>query len=278
MGIFKLVGIAVRKAGNRVGLYSKKQSVEAATNIGKELVDLSQNGTPVTKEMIQSVIKKHAPKAKVNIITDKDEFARGIKNAGENPDAIDMVTNSYAAMYFNIGQGKAKGIFIPNLKSTQDMSNFAHEFEHYMYNEHTPKRKLALAVFRKIGKLAEKSKPLQSKPSKKSAYEQIATEADLQVLLHQYFGIKNLAFAGGLRGVKPTAESVTELLGSENFRGLTDEKRINAYIRTITRSQMHPKNNENMPQLILTKTALDDCTCDFVRSENSDFGRGNQFG
>ena len=70
-------------------------------------------------------------------------------------------------MYFNIEQGKAKGIFIPNLKSTQDMSNFAHEFEHYMYNEHTPKRKLALAVFRKIGELAEKLKPLQSKQSKK---------------------------------------------------------------------------------------------------------------
>ena len=51
MRISKLVRLAVRKAGNRVGLYSKKQSVEAATNIGKELVDLSKSGTSVTKEM-----------------------------------------------------------------------------------------------------------------------------------------------------------------------------------------------------------------------------------
>lgn len=109
-------------------------------------------------------------------------------------------------MYFNIEQGKAKGIFIPNLKSTQDMSNFAHEFEHYMYNEHTPKRKLALAVFRKIGELAEKLKPLQSKQSKKTVYEQVATEVDIQDLLLRYFGIKNLALIGGLKGVKPTAE------------------------------------------------------------------------
>ena len=90
MGIFKLAGIVVHKAGNRVGLYSKKQSVEAATNIGKELVDLLKSDTSVTKEMIQSVIKQHVPKAKVNIITDKDEFARVIKNAGGNLEALDM--------------------------------------------------------------------------------------------------------------------------------------------------------------------------------------------
>ncbi len=258
MGISKLVGLAVRKAGNRVGLYSKKQSVEVATNIGKELVDLSKNETQITKDVIQSVIKKHVPKAKVNIITDKDEFAQVIKNAGGNPETIDLVTNSYAAMYFNISQGKAKGIFIPNLKTTQDMSNFAHEFEHYMYHEHTPKRKLFLTALRKFEKSTEKSKPLQSEPSKKAVYEQVAAEADIQDLLHRYFGIKHLALTGGLKDIKPTPEGVAELLRGKNFTGLTDEKRINAYIRTIIRNQMHPKNSENMPKLILTKITLDD--------------------
>lgn len=258
MGISRLVFAAIRKAGNRVSLYTKKQSVEASINIGKELVDLSKKDTTMTKEIIQSVIKKHVPKAKVNIITDKDEFATVLRKAGENPDAIDTATSGTAALYFNF-KGKAKGIFIPKLQTPNEMANFAHEFEHYMYNEHTPKRSLLIKTVQKISNMTDRIKPPKTKPIENpNEYKQIATEFDIQKNLINFFGIKHLALYGKLKGVKPTHEGVTELLQGENFIGLTNEKRVKAYIRAITRNMMHPKDKKSFPKLLLSKTTLDD--------------------
>lgn len=258
MGISKLMLSFAQKARNSVGLYTKKQSVNASINIGKELVDLSKKETPMTKEVIQSVIKKHVPKAKVNIITDKDEFAKVLRNAGENPEAVDAASSGTAALYFNF-QGKAKGIFIPKLQTPNEMANFAHEFEHYMYNEHTPKRKLLLKVAQKITEVTNRIKPPKTKLIEKpNEHRQIATEFELQKNLMNFFGIKDLTLCGNLKGVKPTHEGVTELLQGENFIGLSNDKRVNAYIRAITRNQMHPKDRKSLPKLILSKTALDD--------------------
>ena len=256
MGISKLMLSFAQKARNSVGLYTKKQSVNASINIGKELVDLSKKETPMTKEVIQSVIKKHVPKAKVNIITDKDEFAKVLRNAGENPEAVDAASSGTAALYFNF-QGKAKGIFIPKLQTPNEMANFAHEFEHYMYNEHTPKRKLLLNTVQKISNIIERYKP-KAKQTKPKEYKQITTEFDLQRNLSEFFGIKDLTLCGNLKGVKPTHEGVTELLQGENFLGLTNDKRVNAYIRAITRNQMHPKDRKSLSKLLISKTTIDD--------------------
>ncbi len=268
MGISRLASTFFQKTGNRIGLYTKKQSVNASINIGKELVDLSKNGTPMTREVIQSVIKKHVPKAKVNIITDKNEFATVLRNAGENPEAVDAVTSGATAIYFNL-QGKAKGIFIPKLQTPNEMANFAHEFEHYMYDEHTPKRKLLLKTVKKITNIADRIKPSKTKPMQPpNEHEQIATEFDLQRNLREFFGIRNLTLCGNLKGVKPTRDGVNELLQGENFIGLTNEKRVNAYIRAITRNIMHPKDRKSLSKLLLSKTTLDDEARAYSVSDN----------
>ena len=56
---------------NKLGLYSKRQCVDIATNIGKELVDLSSSGAELTTDLFQKTIKKYGKKINVeNIVKD----------------------------------------------------------------------------------------------------------------------------------------------------------------------------------------------------------------
>lgn len=256
MGLSKIARTIATKAGNRLGFYSKKQSVDISINIGKELVDLSRAGKQINKELVQSTIKKHAPNVKVNIITDKDELRQLLKNAGENVENLEAAANGYAALSFSFGKG-AKGIFIPSLGTERGISHFAHEFEHYMYNEHTPKRQLVRKTFIRMMKLEEKLK--KTKPSNApKEYDQISLENKIQRSLRNRFGIGDINRTGGLKGVEPTTEGVKELLKGKNFTGLTSDKRVDAYIRTITRHHMNPKNTDSLMDLLLSKNTLDD--------------------
>lgn len=256
MFISKMARFVATKTINPLGFYTKQQSVDAAINIGKELVDLSKSGKPITKELIQSTIKKQVPKANVRIVTDKNEFKQLL---GENFEAIDSATADYGAMYFNMG--KTKGIFVPSLNGSNPNSKaiptFAHEFEHYMYNEHTPKRSIFLKLVQKIASKKEKVK--HSTPIEKfETLEHIALESDIQMDLIKYFGIENLMKTKGLKGVEPTAEGVTKLLKGKNFTGLTNDKRVDAYIRAITRRHINPKNKDSFVDLVTVKNTLDD--------------------
>lgn len=256
MFISKMARFIVSKTTNHFGYYTKQQSVDAAINIGKELVDLSKSGKPITKELIQSTIKKQVPKANVRIVTDKNEFKQLL---GENFEAIDSATADYGAMYFNMG--KTKGIFVPSLNGSNPNSKaiptFAHEFEHYMYNEHTPKRSIFLKLVQEIASKKEKVK--HSTPIEKfETLEHIALESDIQMDLIKYFGIENLMKTKGLKGVEPTAEGVTKLLKGKNFTGLTNDKRVDAYIRAITRRHINPKNKDSFVDLVTVKNTLDD--------------------
>lgn len=259
MFISKMARFVATKTINPLGFYTKQQSVDAAINIGKELVDLSKSGKPITKELIQSTIKKQVPKANVRIVTDKNEFKQLLETAGESFEAIDSAAADYGAVYFNMG--KTKGIFVPSLNCSNPNSKaiptFAHEFEHYMYNEHTPKQSMIMKMVQKIASKKEKVKP--STPIEKfETYEHIALESDIQMDLIKYFGIENLIKTRGLKGVEPTAEGVTKLLKGKNFTGLTDDKRVDAYIRAITRRHINPKNKDSFVDLLTVKNTLDD--------------------
>lgn len=256
MGLSKIARTIATKAGNRLGFYSKKQSVDISINIGKELVDLSRAGKQINKELVQSTIKKYAPNVKVNIITDKDEYKQLLQNAGENVEAIESATKGYAAQNFSFGE-KAKGIFVPSLGTEKGITHFAHEFEHYMYNGHTPKRRILIKTVRKMMGLKDKFQ--KAKPANTpETYAQISLENKIQHSLRNRFGIGDLNGTGGLKGVEPTAEGVTELLKGKNFTGLTSDKRVDAYIRAITRHHMNPKNTDSLSGLILAQNTLDD--------------------
>ena len=253
MKIPKILNTTTWKIANKFGLYSKKQSVEIATNVGKDLIDTAFGGTLVTKEVIQTTLKKYVPSADVKIITDKKEFANVLTTAGEDFEKLDKaIISSSSAIYFNM-QGKAKGIYIPYLDYVSDVSNLAHEIEHYMYNEHTPVRKTLVNIVQKFSNLKEKI----FRPATQN-YEQISKTHSIRQELRRGFGVYHLNMTDGFSGVPDDTNSINKFLAAKNFAGLRDEKRITAYIRAITRHYLHPKNKKTLYQTILAKTTFDD--------------------
>lgn len=249
MAISKILLSALQHVKHPYGLYTKKQAVQKSITIGKELVDAAKQETPITKDLIYKVIKKHVPEADVKIIQEREEFHNILKAAGENPSEIEKALTNYIAVHFNL-RGKYKGIYIPNLKTPEDMSNLAHEIEHYLYNSHTPKRKTFLYIIRMMRKF---------KPHKTNT-AQLKNKNTLENTLRKLFGVPYLKSPDCLKGVKPTRESVDEFLKGNNFTGLTDKKRVNAYIRTVIRHFLPPDARFSPKRLAIIKNTLDDET------------------
>lgn len=252
MRIGKIASTLVRKFSNRIGFYSKKQSVEVATNIGKELINLSRTKTPLSKELVQSVIKKQGKHLKVNVITDENEISKTLAKDGISSQDIENLKQSYAAFYFGTAKGTT-GIYAPNLTQEGAISDFAHEFEHYMYDEHTPKRKILISTVRKIVKVADKLKNILKIKESPKKLKQVNTERVIQNDLQSLFGINNIIFAK-----MPEKYEFNKYLKGENFEGLQSDKRVDAYIRAITRHSINPKNKGSFGTLLMTKTTLDD--------------------
>ena len=65
--------IVAKYCGRHYGLYTKKEMVRVAENIGKELVDVQKQNIPFSKEIVETTVKKHAPKVKLNLKTSRFE-------------------------------------------------------------------------------------------------------------------------------------------------------------------------------------------------------------
>ena len=261
MAIPKVLWTVAKKAGNYYGLYTKKQCVDISINIGKELVDLSKANGGLTDDIIATTVKKHVPNVNVQIYNSEKALQKELIRIGESEEFVNSISSGRAALYFNM-QGKAKGIYIPKIESDKEISNFVHEFEHYLYNEHTPKRKAILTSCQSFVRMNEKLKSLFKKSAKevtaRKTKDHIVCEKDLQANIVDLFGIQHLEATGKLKGVGANSDDIVKLLEGENFTGLTSPARRKAYIRAITRAQSHPKMKNQWAQLQLMKTTIDD--------------------
>lgn len=263
MAIPKVLWSVAKKAGNYYGLYTKKQCVDISINIGKELVDLSKANGGLTDDIIATTVKKHVPNVNVQIYNSEKALQKELIRIGESEEFVNSISSGRAALYFNM-QGKAKGIYIPKIETDKEISNFVHEFEHYLYNEHTPKRKAILTFVQSAYKVSKKFKSL-FKTSVKEAPKRnvkvkdpLLAQKDLQGDIVELFGIQHLEATGKLKGVGANSDDIVKLLEGENFTGLTSPARRKAYIRAITRAQSHPKMKNQWAQLQLMKTTIDD--------------------
>lgn len=261
MAIPKVLWNVARKAGNYCGLYTKKQCVELSTSIGKELIDLKRRNGGLTDEVLDATVKKFVPHVNVKIFNSEKALQKELTRVGETEEFVNSISSGRAALYFNM-QGKAKGIYIPKVETDKEISNFVHEFEHYLYNEHTPKRKSVLTFVQSVNRMNEKFKSLfktsVNEMSKPKVKDTLLAQKDLQADIVDLFGIQHLEATGKLKGVGANSDDIVKLLEGENFTGLTSSARRKAYIRAITRAQSHPKMKDQWAQLQIIKTTIDD--------------------
>jgi len=261
MAIPKVLWNVARKAGNYCGLYTKKQCVELSTSIGKELIDLKRRNGGLTDEVLDATVKKFVPHVNVKIFNSEKALQKELTRVGETEEFVNSISSGRAALYFNM-QGKAKGIYIPKVETDTEISNFVHEFEHYLYNEHTPKRKSVLTFVQSVNRMNEKFKSLfktsVNEMSKPKVKDTLLAQKDLQADIVDLFGIQHLEATGKLKGVGANSDDIVKLLEGENFTGLTSSARRKAYIRAITRAQSNPKMKDQWAQLQIIKTTIDD--------------------
>ena len=244
MAILGIVSQTVWKAANKVGLYSKKQSVELATSIGKELVDISRGGGEITKDLVQTTLKKYVPRANVKIITDENSFIDDLTPLIRNPE--EMLNSKASGMYYNI-HNVIHGIYTKNISSLKDISILAHEIEHYLYNRHTIKR----STYKKYQQikflLSYHIKPFRIKLRNKYSGENI------QDTVRKYFRLNELKKDGKLTKTASDSKSINELLCGEK-----SEEMIKSDLQKIIQKYIDPAKKRFLKKSLRVKTSIDD--------------------
>lgn len=265
MDVTNLLYRIYAKPGNCLGLLTKKQCVHIATEIGKDLVDIRRSGQEVTREVIDEVLRQRIPNKKLpNIATNKDEYiAAGIKNGYSEPSMAASFQEFVDQKLLACQSQCIDGIYVPIEKYQHplQMSIVAHEMEHFLHSNHT--------VFKKFQKfMSELTKKFHQKkqhitPEAQNAYiMQKGTEASylfhsLEDDLHRLFGVTDEGGVKLLKGkINAPKDYVDFYANAKSFSGLTNEKRLNAYIRAILRHHFHPKNIDNIKYLTPLKLHL----------------------
>ena len=261
MKIGQILNKAGRFLNDKSGCYTRKQCQELSIALGKDLVDIRKSGQEISLDVLQRVIKTRVPKARPNIITNFEDFKATLLKAGYGNDFAEAMMENAGALHFRFSE--AKGIFVPRLAEEIGIYHFAHEFEHYMFNTHTLWRKMIFSFVDMITLKEKKAvKSVVQKQELKTRKDHKKTGSTLidrlQASLRKFFGINEINKAGGYKDLGLKSSDVTEFLAGENYVGLTSPKRINAYIRAITRKELNPTKDGAILDILFSKGQLAD--------------------
>ena len=227
------------KASKKTGIYSNKQCVDTAINIGKDLVDISRNNNNIniTPDLIKQTLKKQAPKVNINIINDIEEFKAIMRHAGMSPEEINRLSKTGLARSFQFGSHR--GIFLTKELGDRIFAITAHEIEHYLHKQHGFGKKVVeplLKPFYRLFKINRKN------------IEQILLEHEYESKILKMFGL-----------ARPNNIKTNDFKTYASYlTGLTGDKRIDAYIRAISRHFIHPKNKGAVKQLKSVKSKFEE--------------------
>lgn len=289
-----LVHNILTKPINSAGLYTKRQCVDVASKIGKDLVDAANGGIDIDKNVIRKIIDKRAPKADIkNIVTNEDEFISVMKDIGYDKNQLkgfmkDIENGGFGAFYSE----HINGIFVPlnDMKKPEQMNTVAHEMEHFLYNNNTFEQKFAKWLGRKILKLQNKlaqtdNNKIKGVETAQKAINKIhvpqqdlsvdtalitdmeSTGDRIQFDLLDGFGLNN----NNIRifeSLEPNKKGVKKYFCSDYFKGLYTDKRVLAYIRAILRYHIHPKNIGSVEELASISKYLEDESRAYRVSDN----------
>lgn len=196
------------------GVYTKRQCADVAVRMGKELVDMEKAGIKIDKNACMYVAKKHVPQTDFELFWgNKDIMENGepyMKVMIESPSNKRLMGNYSRrpnAMFITDG-------IIENGRSTDV---FAHEFQHYIYDNHTPLMKLLDKIF----KFRNAYNSQAGKDAAEKSITKPSFERDLRRLLEtQGTDVRN-------------KKELLEYFAKNT--NITSEKRLKAYITSILR-------------------------------------------
>ena len=119
---------------NRFGIYTRRNCVDKATQIGKELVDIGKTQT-LTKKEVEAVVKKHAKGISLpNIVTTREEAIELSMKNGIQRSVAEAKFDSMPIGYFAFMSNDFRGIFFSVGNWTKCRADIIpHELEHYFF-------------------------------------------------------------------------------------------------------------------------------------------------
>ena len=268
--ISNVVTKAVSYIEKRTGFYTKKGCVRVATKIGKELADIQKVGKNIAAEDIYNILSREVPHVKKpNIAIGREGLAELLSKSKLNELEQKFIlhelylndrTSKYVMGLFNSG---FEGIFLrTELPKEGFPAIAAHELEHYMEFYSNPQtiiksffeklmpsyRKGKLAYEIKMAKIlnsSDKDNFIEQEISRRVANGPRVPSYGVQINLTDGLGLKETLMQDKLKKYGSSEEDVLRFLKSDIFDGLSNEKRIDAYLRGILRHYIHPKVNPN---------------------------------
>lgn len=229
------------------GFYSKKQLIKIAENIGKDFYEVSKNAE-INNEILNKVVQKNIKGKNIFFVTNRKDLDYLFMSNGYHklPEQIE-------ACYFKCGH--TKGMFLPFDTPLERLSAMlGHESEHLLTAENNLYEKIFKYLFNKAKRLSlskEKAVPLS-----------IDRRQRLSDTVQKNLFINAFALAklnGSLRNIPyNSSENGFRVLLADKYNGLTNNKRIDAYIRGFIRNSIHPKNKDSLLRLIKLRHIMKD--------------------
>ena len=262
----KIVTKAISYIEKSTGFYTKKGCIRAATAVGKDLLDLSRAGKELTADEIYIAMSRRVPHVKKpNIAFGRDELLAAIKKANYN----ELEQRYIMKLYFESPSGKYIGGFFDSgiegiylnmdfIKSLPEV--IAHELEHYIEFYSNPLTMIK-RFFNKLSpsfRMSKKAYDTEIAANLNSEHKEEFIQKEIRMRLERIMddarlGVQKYIYERfGLGGLIPrevfikygfSDEDVIKFLKSDIFTGLSDEKRIDAYLRAILRHYIHPRKN-----------------------------------
>ena len=228
---------------NRVGIYTRRNCVDKATQIGKDLVDISKSAL-LTRADIDGVIKKHAKGIKMpNLVSSREEAIELAVKYGTPQPIAEARIDSMPKGYYALQSQLFRGIYIsPKAYAEPRADILPHELEHYFFENCTFSKLWARFKYKTLGigkRRITIDEGLELVKMKSNMLPKI-----IQPKLIEHFGTCPGQLEDFLASYSPNAKGFVELLSSDKFIGLKNKKRIDAQIRAFLRSFCNPKNGE----------------------------------
>ena len=205
----------IHSISRRTGLFTRRQCVDVAARVGKELVDMQKAGIKIDRNSCMYAAKKYVPQSDFKLLWGNKEIMESgdsrIKYITEKMNATDKVWAKYFLLL--------NSIIMPDEAIARGGAYiFAHEFQHYLNDNYTPIRKL-------LNKMYLKERNVENSYKATKNIEKKYIKPGFENVLRNLLETKGTDIRNKKQLLKYFAENTN----------ITSKKRLDAYIASISR-------------------------------------------
>ena len=124
----------IHSISRRTGLFTRRQCVDVAARVGKELVDMQKAGIKIDRNSCMYAVKKYVPQSDFKLLWGNKE----IMESGDTYIKNYVAPNNNRLMGFYLKRANIMVLRDGAIEKGVEIETFAHEFQHYLFDNNTP--------------------------------------------------------------------------------------------------------------------------------------------